>query len=249
MIKLLFSAVLVVFTSTTFADDRDPSIWVEAEVGPVWQSMNLVQIPASSGSRFSLTEFGKGPAIAGRVYVGMQITKGHELRALYAPLTLDLDGTFSTPVSFQNQNFAAGVNTRAKYKFNSYRLTYRYTLVDEGNWIFRIGFTGKVRDAEISIAQGATTAASSNVGFVPLLNVSAEYLATEDLRFIFDADALASPQGRAEDIALLMGYRVPLKTELRLGYRMVEGGSEGKSGGVYSFAWLHYLVAGARFDF
>jgi hypothetical protein len=60
---------------------------------------------------------------------------------------------------------------------------------------------------------------------------------------MLDADALAAPQGRAEDLALLVGWNVTPAVQLRAGYRTVEGGSDG-GGDVYSFAWLHYGVAG-----
>lgn len=63
-----------------------------------------------------------------------------------------------------------------------------------------------------------------------------------------DVDALAAPQGRAEDIALLGTYRLGERYELRGGYRTVEGGSEG-GGGVYNFAWLHSAVLGLAGNF
>jgi hypothetical protein len=70
---------------------------------------------------------------------------------------------------------------------------------------------------------------------------------TDRLSAILDADALAAPQGRAEDVALKMGYRVGGRWTASAGYRMVEGGADNDK--VYTFAWLHYAVASMRYDF
>ena len=59
------------------------------------------------------------------------------------------------------------------------------------------------------------------------------------------SDALAAPQGRAEDVALLVDYAWSQNIHALAGYRTVEGGSDG-GGKVYSFAWLHYAVVGVK---
>ena len=58
-----------------------------------------------------------------------------------------------------------------------------------------------------------------------------------------DLDALAAPQGRAEDLALKLRYDPTDRWSLALGYRMLEGGADSDT--VYTFAWLHYVVASA----
>ena len=64
---------------------------------------------------------------------------------------------------------------------------------------------------------------------------------------LFDADALAAPQGRAEDVLLAATWSFHKDLDLRVGYRMVEGGAGNDE--VYSFAWLHYVVAGMGMTF
>ena len=254
--KKCFASVLVVisiFVARTSAaqeasETKSTSYWIEAETGPVWQSRNEVQVPADSGTRFSISSFGRGPALAGRIYIGYRLNSRHEIRALYAPLTLNSTGTFDSPVTFTDKTFASGVSTDAQYTFNSYRLTYRYVFLDDDVWTVRVGFTAKIRDAKIQLTQGSQTGVTSNVGFVPLLHVSAVYRLNPQYRFNVDVDALAAPQGRAEDVALFASYRQNAHWEYRLGYRTIEGGAAG-GGGVYAFAWLHYGTAGVQYDF
>jgi hypothetical protein len=59
---------------------------------------------------------------------------------------------------------------------------------------------------------------------------------------LLDADALAAPQGRAEDVFLALTWALRDGLELRAGYRTPEGGADNDE--VYSFAWLHYAVVG-----
>ena len=242
MTTIRFVALALLLAGPASAKASRLGAWVELEGGPVWQSRNDVQIPAATGTRFSLRELGSGPALAYRAYAGVSLGR-HELRALWAPLTLDLDGTLPRAVSFQGETFGTASPVDARYRFDSYRLTYRYALVDRERWTLKVGFTGKIRDATVRLAQDGRVARRSNVGFVPLLHLSAAWRFAPSWELMLDADALAAPQGRAEDVALLVGWNVTPAVQLRAGYRTVEGGADG-GGDVYSFAWLHYGVAG-----
>ncbi len=228
-------------------NSQDSRFWITAEAGGVWQSINEVQIPKEGGTRFSLTELGDGGVFGGRVYLGYRLQGPHELRALYAPLTLNLKGQFDRDISFQDQTFLADTPLEAKYKFNSYRLTYRYTFLSSSKWILKGGFTGKIRDAEIRLTQNSQSAGRNNIGFVPLLHFMATHSFNSNWKFIIDLDALAAPQGRAEDLALLLAYHGLGPFSVYAGYRTIEGGSEG-GGGVYNFAWLHFGVLGFEWN-
>ncbi len=224
------------------------NFWVEAEAGPVWQGKNEAQIPSDSGTRFSIAALENGAHLAGRVYLGYRLSERHELRALYAPLTIDVSGRPDQPIQFQGQTFSPASNIDARYKFNSYRLTYRYVFLNDDSWTLRVGATAKIRDALIRVSQGSFSAERSNVGFVPLLHFSGAFHVNANIHLNFDIDALAAKQGRAEDVALTVGYRPSELTEFRLGYRTVEGGADG-GGDVYNFAWLHYAVLGVQQSF
>jgi len=222
-------------------------LWFNVEGGGGWQSVNDVEIPYPNATRFSLVDFGRGPFFVYRFYLGYEINR-HYLRAMVAPLTVQVSGKPAQDISFQKIIFPAGVETTGYYTFNSYRLTYAYALVKDDNFIFRLGFTGKIRDAEIRLKNQFSDEHRANVGFVPLINLGLEYNFWGPLWFTLDADALWSPYGRAEDVALKLRYDVNPWLNLEAGYRMVEGGAGG-GGGVYNFAWLHYAVFSARFTF
>ncbi|MBN23122.1 MAG: hypothetical protein CL678_17690 [Bdellovibrionaceae bacterium] len=242
-----FFIVFLFFSINAHADFFD-HFWVELEGGPVWQTKNDIQIPSDTGTRFSLTQFGSGPKVSGRVYLGYQIHKNHELRFLWAPLNLKSKGFLAQPVSFYGGSFGTSEETNAVYQFNSYRLTYRYQLLNWESGLFKIGFTAKIRDAKIQLIQGSTDVSRTDVGFVPLLHLQL-YQEIYDAIFVrLDADALAAPQGRAEDVAIQFGYQYQKNWTFLMGYRMLEGGAKGgNTGGVFNFTWLHYLTFGIQY--
>ena len=234
---------LILLTTPAFS----LNYWLETEGGAVFQSINDVQIPASSGTRFSLADFSTGPWFAYRAYIGFNLSDHHSMRLLFAPLNLSATGTPASNINFQNQTFAAGTSTTGKYIFNSYRLTYRYQFETSRPWEFYLGFTGKVRDASISLSQGNLSAERSNVGFVPLLHLNAKYFLNYSWWLDLDIDALASPNGRAEDAALKLYFKPDPELSFAAGYRTIEGGSDGSS--VYGFAWLHYGILSVKYEY
>jgi len=219
---------------------------LELEAGLVWQSRNVAQIPNdASGTRFSLVPVvGKGPWPAARAYVTWNLNERQALRLLLAPLSIRGTGRTTGPVRFAGASYASGAPLKAEYTFNSYRLTYRYRVREAARTSAWVGFTAKVRDATIALEQGATASRKDDVGFVPLLHLAGEWRMTPRWLATMDADALAGGPGRAEDVAVKVGYRATPRLSVHAGYRMVEGGADVPA--TYSFAWLHYAVAAVR---
>ena len=140
--------------------------------------------------------------------------------------------------------YPAGTPLLAVYRFDSYRLTYRYSIVWNESLDVAVGFTAKIRDAETSL-YGVEARRKTNTGFVPLLNAHMAWRPGNGaFGVVLDIDALAAPQGRAEDVLLAATWAFHENLELRAGYRMVEGGANNDE--VYSFAWLHYGVVGLK---
>ena len=221
---------------------------LEVEVGPVWQTRNEVASPGDTGTRFDLDELtGAGPFPYGRVTFDWQINRRHSVRALVAPLEIDERGTLTTPVSFEGTTFAPGVSTRGVYRFNSYRLTYRYRLWCGRDWDVHVGATAKIRDAKIELAQGALSERKTDLGFVPLLHVDAQWRFAPRWRASIDIDGLAAPQGRAFDVAIKAYYDLNRQTSIGFGYRTIEGGADNDT--VFTFAWLHQAVLSLEFRF
>jgi hypothetical protein len=222
---------------------------LELEAGPVWQSRNDVQIPNDEGgTRFSLTDpAGNGPWPAGRLYFTWNVNDRHGLRAMVAPLSYTETGLLDAPVDFAGASYEAAAPTTATYQFDSWRVSYRYRFHEGHRWKWWIGFTAKVRDAKIELRQGDVTSRDTDVGFVPLLHLAADWRLGERWHMLLDLDALAGGPGRAEDVAVKLAYDVSDRWSVTAGYRTVEGGADTED--VYSFAWFHYGVVSGIYRF
>lgn len=250
----LLSMTAVVLLSVTAATheaagDEGRHFEVEVEAGPVWQSRNDVQIPnTDEGTRFSLVDLaGKGPWPAVRLYFTYKINPKHSLRLLLAPLSFTESGMLESQVGFAGETFEPGVPTDGTYKFNSWRVTYRYRFYRNDRWRLHIGFTAKIRDAKIELKQQGKSASKTDLGFVPLLHFASDYTFARRWHVVLDLDALAGGPGRAEDVALKLGYDISDRWRIDAGYRTVEGGADVEE--VYNFAWLHYAVVSASYSF
>jgi hypothetical protein len=218
----------------------------ELEAGVVFAGRNDVRIPGSGGTAISLSdELDTAPAPVFRLRVGYRFRERHLVTALYAPLQVNATGEIDRDVAFAGGTYPASSPLLAVYRFNSYRLTYRYSFIRRAGLEIAAGLTAKIRDAEVSL-YGADARSKTNVGFVPLVNVHVAWR-PGDGRFglLLDADALAAPQGRAEDVLLALTWALREGLELRAGYRTLEGGADNDE--VYNFAWLHYAVVGVAF--
>lgn len=248
---MLRSLVVVVPALIAASAHAEPSRFaLELEGGPVWQSYNDVEIPNDgTATRFSLQDLaGSGPWFAGRAYLTWSVNDRHALRAMGAPLTIRETETPADTIRFAGAVYAPGTPVEATYQFNSWRLGYRYTFGGGGDrWTWRLGFTAKIRDAKIELKQGATTSKKTDLGFVPLLHVSADWHFTRQWLLLLDVEALAGGPGRAEDVSLKISREMSQRWSLSAGYRLVEGGADVDE--VYNFAWLHFGVVSATWRF
>ncbi|TPW01496.1 MAG: hypothetical protein FD129_3355, partial [bacterium] len=154
---------------------------------------------------------------------------------------IESTGQFDAPVDFNGVTFAPDTDIEARYRFNSYRLTWRYDVDFSGDFRWAIGLTGMIRDAEIAMAGGGVESTKENVGFVPLVNFSVESrLVDSSWWLMVEGDALAAPQGRAEDVFVGARCDFDEQSSIRLGYRILEGGTDNDE--VYNIALIQYLV-------
>jgi len=214
-----------------------------------WQArLNEVRKPAQGGTTFDLGNLlGSEPIWAGRMAISWDVGQKQGIRILLAPFETTGTGTFAAPVTFQGSTFNAQVPTEARYRFNSWRATWRYTWVATDQWTVKIGATAKIRDAKVELRQGGLSETTRDIGFVPLVHLYVERRLPRDYSVVFETDALAAPQGRAVDAALMVRWQFNRKTHLDLGYRLLEGGADNDK--LYTWARLDGWRAGMGIRF
>jgi len=216
---------------------------IDFETGAVFTGYNDVRIPGDKGTLFSLKDDLKAKTkIFYRLRASYTIKSRHTFSLLYAPLETKSEGSLPNDIFFEGFVFPANTQLNATYKFNSYRLTYRYDIVQKPRFEFGLGFTAKIRDAKISLSSPDLYSEKTNVGFVPIINFRLLWKMDDKVGLLLDGDALAAPQGRAEDVLLAATYKLSDNFRIRAGYRILEGGADNDE--VYNFALFHYASVG-----
>jgi len=236
---MLVAAILAPFPAA--------ATWLaDAETGVAVAGYNDVAIPGDTGTRFSLTDdLSADPAWYVRLRLGKTFAQRHAVTLLAAPLTIFSEGRLDRDVVYDDKVFAEGETVRARYRFDSYRLTYRYDFLLEPLEL-GVGVSGKIRDAAIAL-DGAEFAEYTNTGFVPLVNFRVYWNFASLAGLLVEGDALAGPQGRAEDVLAALTLDVAPAVRLRAGYRILEGGADNDK--VYTFALVHYGGVGLSVGF
>lgn len=247
MKKTIYSAAIVLLFCIVASTAKAQAL-LDLETGAVSTGYNDVRIPGDQGTLFSLkddliskTEFFY------RIRLNYTIKSRHSLSILYAPLETKSTGSPKNAISFEGAVFPANSEITSTYKFNSYRLTYRYDIVQKPRFEFGLGFTAKIRDAKIALSSPGLATEKTNVGFVPIINFRLLWKVDDKFGLLLAGDALAAPQGRAEDVLIAATYKLSDSFGIRAGYRILEGGADNDE--VYSFALFHYASVGISYTF
>ncbi len=221
---------------------------IDFETGLVSTGYNNVRIPGDLGTRFSLKDdLTPKTELFYRIRLNYTIKSRHTLSLLYAPLETKSEGKVTKDILFEGIIFPANTQLIGTYKFNSYRLTYRYAIVQKPKFEFGLGLTAKIRDAKIALSSSGLVKEKSNVGFVPIINFRLLWHIDNKFGLLLDGDALAAPQGRAEDVLIAATYKLTENLGVRAGYRILEGGADNDE--VYNFALFHYASVGLSYTF
>ena len=247
MNKIIFT-LLMILISVSVCSASPNNMSLDLETGLAQSGYNNVRIPGDTGTKVSLyNELKPDDALFVRLRLNYHLTKKNIFSLLIAPLTINSNGKVNRDLHFAGADFPANTELHTTFKFNSYRLTYRYTLFQGKAFSFACGITGKIRDAKIQIKSNQLEAEKKDLGFVPLINFKLDYIFNDRLNLLCMGDALAAPQGRAEDVLLAAVYNTSDKLKFKLGYRVIEGGADNDA--VYTFSLIHYYVIGGMFYF
>lgn len=245
-IRIFTFSIFILFILRT--ESGSSQAVIDLETGLVGTGYNDVRIPGNQGTFFSLKDdLSSNSAIFYRIRINYTIKSRHTLSLLYAPLKITSDGSIPGEISFEGTVFPENTELRGTYKFNSYRLTYRYQIVLRPKLEFGLGFTAKIRDASIALKSSGLNSEKTNVGFVPIINFRLLWRLDDKFAILLDGDALAAKQGRAEDVLVAATYSISDHLGLKAGYRILEGGADNDE--VYNFALFHYASVGLLLSF
>jgi hypothetical protein len=221
--------------------------FVNIELGVLFTGTNNIR-NGNNGTLFSLKSDLSTPASPFlRLRAGFLLNDKNHFSILYAPLKIVVTGTIDRNIFFDGGNFKANIPLEAVYKFNSYRLTYNRRIINNNNFKFGLGLSAKIRDAGTSLENEELLKENFSIGFVPLINVLANWDISQKVGVEFFGEGIIASKGRAIDLSLSGRYNFTENLKGNIGYRLLEGGADGAN--LYNFIQLHFIFARLNFSF
>lgn len=216
---------------------------IHLDIGSTETNFNRFSIPNSDANQLTMPD--EGSLTSFRLTGYYELANKNQLYFLLAPLTADYSFISNKSFNFDGVSFNNATTTNVSYKFNSYRFGYLWTW-NSGALKYWLGAVAKIRDAEVSVAQGSTSAAYDNVGLVPLASFGFELKFLGNLSIFSHTDAMTASQGSAYDSSIELKYHLD-KNAISFGKRILGGGADNDK--VYSFAQFDTLYLRFSRDF
>ena len=246
--KLVFqSRYWILFICLNSNLSTNAQTFVNLESGAFFTDINDIR-NGNNGTLFSLkNDFQTPVSPFWRLRVGYLSNGKNHFSFLYAPLKIVETGTIEKDILFDGKNFKANIPIEAVYKFNSYRFTYNRRIISKDNFKFGIGLSAKIRDAGVSLKNRELLSENFSIGFVPLINLLANWDISQKMGVDFLGEGIAASKGRAIDLSLSGRYSFTKNLQGNIGYRLLEGGANGTNR--YNFIQLHFIFASLNYSF
>jgi hypothetical protein len=237
----------VLFICLNFSSFTSAQTFVQIESGALFTGLNNIR-NGNKGTLFSLKNDLATPVTPFlRLRAGILLNDKHHFSILYAPLKIVVTGTIDRDILFDGKDFKANIPLEAVYQFNSYRFTYNRRIITRNNFKLGLGFSAKIRDAGISLENKEQIIENFSIGFVPLINVLANWDISQKVGVDFFGDCIIASKGRAIDLSISGRYNFAKNLQGNIGYRLLEGGADGSNR--YNFIQLHFTFASLKFSF
>ena len=126
LFNLINALILAILLASGTAQAQSQTIFsLDLEGGLVFSGYNKIRIPGNTGTYFNAYKDLKQNA---QPYYRIRptLTLGrHAISALFAPLELKYTGSLAQATDFNGNKFSPDSPIKLRYRFNSYRLTYR----------------------------------------------------------------------------------------------------------------------------
>ncbi len=111
-------------------------------------------------------------------------------------------------------------------RFDQYRLTWRYTLLEDAAWTWRIGFTGLTRDVRQGPRLGASPVVGADTGLSPMLHAYGAWRPARHWSLVAEVDGMGVSDRRIWDLGLSARYEFAPNWHAGFGYRLLDTGTE-----------------------
>lgn len=169
---------------------------------------------AASASGYSLAD---GPLTANPLVSG--------LRPSTAPALPTPETSFSLTPRHEVRLSAVATSSVGAASQDNARATYRYTVMEQPQWAWKVGLTSQVNDAT-ELLRLRSGSERNRFGALPLMHMGGEARLTPRWRLAVDADGLLTTKGHLLDIGLRVNYLISPSFSLYGGLRLADSAGE-----------------------
>jgi len=224
-------AFLAVLGAASVAQ-ASPRVILSYETGPAYIAQNDGRY-GDAGTPYEASDVGQQANLVRGERSAVEVVTGrHRVIALYAPFLVDTQVALAADLTFRDTTFAAGTVVDHRYRFDGYRGSYLYQVVD-GDLAVELGGSLQIRNADVAFTRvdGAARAVQSNIGLVPALKARLTY-APGAAWGRLEVDGLSTfglvgnVSGGLYDVAVTGGYAVRPDLDVYGTLRLLGGGAE-----------------------
>lgn len=123
--------IVLISISFIFININYSSWLLDVETSRVSGKYCDVRIPGDTGDKISLTEnLEMDSFYTFRLELTKNFSNSHNISFLISPLRVNSDGIINSDIYFNDKTFNSNSKIKSFYKFDSYRISYRYDFVD-----------------------------------------------------------------------------------------------------------------------
>jgi len=179
------------------------------------------------------------------------ITRKHAIFGAAAPLRLGAYGPAPGPIIFTNASgahtpaFAENEPITANYRMDTYRLGYRYTLIDMPQFRFKLGLSARFRSGAIKLRGLGHEAAcpNSDIALFLGLHYSMDFFTGSGWTLLLDGDSLFFRDGYGHDIFAGVRHDLVGRFFVRWGWRAMFEKKD--TDALFTKARIHLITLGA----
>lgn len=253
MISLLGAACLMMGASPVRAAPLD-GFHVEMEAGPLAIIQNDGRYGSTGTPYLASTVNQSSNLLLGLRFSGeARFWERHRLILLYVPFDLTTRAQLNAPLTFKGVTFASGTPVESRYRFEGYRASYLYRVIEAGNWEADLGGSLQVRNALVAFNDLAGTqyVQEADIGLVPTLKARLTTRLASGATLSLDTDASSTfgafgTPGGLLDTALTLGLPLTNRSETFLRVRYLGGGADVPSRQISNWGQFLSVVTGLK---
>lgn len=199
----------------------NPDVRFVFEFGGAWMNKNDIAAPKHSGDVLDFNVVGATADPTSSVRSGFEFffDKHNELFIQFSPYELRAVGTLNVPTNFNGSSYNTTDETFMAYRWNEYRVRWRYKLIDNRDFVFKLGAGLSISDNQVELSTVSQTELVSTLSALPIGHIHAGMNIGDRSELYVEVDGGGAGDEYIIDTTLQYRYKFNKHWDIGGGYR------------------------------